>query len=260
MQRRLPIRPGAQPAERNGVREEETWREGRRDLLAEVRYGLDARISANREASAMADDHIDLKAQAANDALQKLVEASVANVLALMDTKFKSADAAATQLGAQLIVSKETAMAAVAAVDKSSAMRHESAAQLVTALETKFMGALAGLQDNIELRARMSAEAIGKAEDANRLRFDSVNEFRQTLTDQATQFVTRPTVDAIASQLTAQMASLETQFRNATDTQRSVQATLAEQVASLTGKVLVGGSAIMVVVLVVQIVLNVLHH
>ena len=36
-----------------------------------------------------------------------------------------------------------------------------------------------------------AAEAIDKAENATRLRFESVNEFRKTLTDQASQFATR---------------------------------------------------------------------
>jgi CHASE3 domain sensor protein len=47
------------------------------------------------------------------------------------------------------------------------------------------------------LRAALAAseKAISKAETANERRFDSVNAFRQTLTDQAASFVTREVFD-----------------------------------------------------------------
>lgn len=44
-------------------------------------------------------------------------------------------------------------------------------------------------------------EAIQKAENATERRFDSVNEFRQTLTDQATHFATRDQVETLKEDL-----------------------------------------------------------
>jgi hypothetical protein len=56
--------------------------------------------------------------------------------------------------------------------------------QRFTDLETALRAALAA-----------SEKAIIKAETATERRFDSVNEFRQTLTDQAAQFLTRDVFD-----------------------------------------------------------------
>ena len=64
---------------------------------------------------------------------------------------------------------------------------------------------LTSLIDAVEKRsdARFDAmkEAVAKVAEANEKRFDSVNEFRQTLSDQAAQFVTRDTLGALADKL-----------------------------------------------------------
>jgi len=54
-------------------------------------------------------------------------------------------------------------------------------------------------------------KAVTKAETASERRFDSVNEFRQTLTDQASHFATIATVDAKFDALRATVSRLETQ-------------------------------------------------
>ena len=53
-------------------------------------------------------------------------------------------------------------------------------------------------------------KAVLKAEDAAGRRFDSVNEFRQTLSDQAAQFVTRKEVEALFLGVNATLGRLET--------------------------------------------------
>lgn len=60
------------------------------------------------------------------------------------------------------------------------------------------------------LRAALAAseKAIGKAEIANERRFDSVNEFRQTLGDQAAQFATRAEVEAAIGRNTERIQDL----------------------------------------------------
>lgn len=50
---------------------------------------------------------------------------------------------------------------------------------------------LAAMRENINLALASADKAIAKAELATDRRFDSVNEFRATLSDQATQFLSR---------------------------------------------------------------------
>jgi hypothetical protein len=52
------------------------------------------------------------------------------------------------------------------------------------------------MDEKTSLALTSSEKAVTKAETATEKRFDSVNEFRNTLKDQATTFITRPEVDA----------------------------------------------------------------
>lgn len=53
-----------------------------------------------------------------------------------------------------------------------------------------------------------SKEAISKADNATEKRFEGVNEFRQTLSDQASRFVTRAELEAWKDQATDRAAAL----------------------------------------------------
>lgn len=52
-----------------------------------------------------------------------------------------------------------------------------------------------------EQRFRAQQEAIAKAERATELRFGSVNEFRQTLTDQANEFASQESLDGLRDRI-----------------------------------------------------------
>jgi hypothetical protein len=161
---------------------------------------------------------------------------------------------------AAVAAARDTAIAAANSVDGRSIMRHDSLAAALSGAEEKLINRIESLRSMIDLRAEMNNEAITKAEKATQLRFESVNEFRQTLTDQATQFVTRGVLEATQRQLNSQLENIEQQFRSANDSTKSAISGLSEQVASLTGKVIVGGSCVMVVLLLVQIFVNFYHH
>lgn len=64
------------------------------------------------------------------------------------------------------------------------------------AQQTAVANALASQEKFAEARQVASEKAIAKAETAAEKRFDSVNEFRQTLTDQAASFMPRAEADA----------------------------------------------------------------
>lgn len=58
-------------------------------------------------------------------------------------------------------------------------------------------------------------EAVRKAEIANERRFESVNEFRQTLSDQATSFVSRAEFDAVRIAADARLREVTTRMDKA---------------------------------------------
>ena len=64
------------------------------------------------------------------------------------------------------------------------------------------------------VQAALSAakEAVNKAEDSNQRRFESVNEFRSTLSDQAQQFVSRAEITALLGGLTDRIDTLDKKY------------------------------------------------
>ncbi len=73
--------------------------------------------------------------------------------------------------------------------DRRYAQRFEAQQQALNA-------ALAAAKEAVANALQASKEAVLKAEDAANKRFDSVNEFRQTLTDQAQTFMSKAEADA----------------------------------------------------------------
>ena len=59
-------------------------------------------------------------------------------------------------------------------------------------------------------RFKAQAEAVSKAEVASEKRFDSVNEFRKTLSDQTATFATRADLDAAKELLSSKVDGLKT--------------------------------------------------
>jgi hypothetical protein len=68
-------------------------------------------------------------------------------------------------------------------------------------LEAALQAQLISLRENTALAFTASEKAISKAETASEKRFESVNEFRQTLTDQAATFMQRAQVETLLGNL-----------------------------------------------------------
>ena len=68
--------------------------------------------------------------------------------------------------------------------------------QRIDESDKRYQQRFAAQEQALEKALDSMKEAINKAERATELRFESVNEFRATLTDQARDFVTRPAFDA----------------------------------------------------------------
>lgn len=66
------------------------------------------------------------------------------------------------------------------------------------------------LKERLDERHKAQMEAIAKAEVAGEKRFDSVNEFRGQLTDQAATFVTRKELEAIVGSVESSLSDLKT--------------------------------------------------
>lgn len=86
----------------------------------------------------------------------------------------------------------------------------EAAANLTDAKFVTFRTLVDGQAEQVKLALDASDKAIGKAEIASEKRFESVNEFRQTLTDQAGTFIPRKEVEQIAATYSARMQELAT--------------------------------------------------
>jgi hypothetical protein len=215
--------------------------------------------------------NIDHKAQAANDALERMLEAHMTNSAVLANIRHESAQAALIKVDSQLELSRRTALAAVEAVsDKATALSISTAAAIkstedkstthVISVDEKLTSKIVALQAMVELRSSMNDIAIGKAEQATTLRFDSVNEFRQTLTDQAGSFVTHSALDSKMIQLSTSIDNMEHQLRTSVESSLNSRNEITNRVASLEGKLYVGGAGIVIVITVLQLVLNFFHH
>jgi hypothetical protein len=80
----------------------------------------------------------------------------------------------------------------------------------------RLMDAISIATDKANRIALEAAEkAVLKAENANERRFEGVNEFRQTLSDQAAQFITRKEVEALLNAVNGAIGRLETTSSNA---------------------------------------------
>ena len=153
-----------------------------------------------------------VEATTANDALQRLLEAAMAASTKLADVRFAAQEVAISKTetaistamsSAQMAIdaAASSATAALVEVNAKSIMRYESGLAAAAAAELKLGERMESLRQLIDLRARMSETAVEKANEANEKRFESVNEFRTTLSDQARDFVTVAVLDARTSQL-----------------------------------------------------------
>jgi hypothetical protein len=125
--------------------------------------------------------------------------------------------------------------------------------------EAKLTQQISSLQQMTEIRSSMNDTALNKAQAATDIRFNSVNEFRGTLTDQAASFVTTTILDARLSQVQTAVINIERGLRTTTDTMNTAVSALNAQITGIRAQLMVGGGAVTVMFLAIQLVLNLLH-
>ena len=76
---------------------------------------------------------------------------------------------------------------------------------LINAAEERSEQRFEAMKDMVETAFKTAQTAINKADEATEKRFEGVNEFRAALSDQAAQFVTRQTLDALVEKLESQI-------------------------------------------------------
>lgn len=158
-----------------------------------------------------------IEAQTANNALQCLLEAAMASSTKLSDVRFASQENAIGKTETAINAAKAAASAALTEVDIKSQMRNSAANSVSGGVELKIENRLTSLEKLSDLRAQMNGVAVEKANEANEKRFEAVNEFRTTLSDQARSFVTVPVLEARAGQLSEQISALDRQTRAAAE-------------------------------------------
>jgi hypothetical protein len=90
----------------------------------------------------------------------------------------------------ELVSLKEHVLALIDLHERSTAQRFDDR-------DIRFQQRFEAQTQAINAALLSTKEAVVKAETATERRFENVNEFRQTLSDQATQFVTRTEFDAV---------------------------------------------------------------
>lgn len=178
----------------------------------------------------------------------------------MTSSRFDSAQQALAKVDSQLALSATAAQAAVTAVDSRSTLRYDAVTAMVHSSEEKMINRVTSLQQMIDLRSEMSQTAIIKAEQANDQRLAAVNEFRETLTDQARSFVTSSVMDARISQIQLQLDTIERTSRSSTDGITAAISTLNSQIAAISSRLAVGAGGIAVLFLAIQLVLNLVRH
>jgi len=182
-----------------------------KDLLAddiEKRQKITDTMLGELKAVQIASDQVvDARAQAANDALERLLNSSINATTSISDVRHEATQLAITKVETQLQsafaastsavnAALTTANAAVDAVDRKAIMRSDATDQRITALEDKVMGKIQSVKDLISLGTEMGKEAITKAENAAEKRFEGLNELRGAMSDQQSSYLPRIEAEA----------------------------------------------------------------
>lgn len=182
---------------------------------------LSERLAAFKEAQAAIIDKLSTRTDAAESSVAVL-ESQVEDIKAHSVERF-IAQREAVQLA--LAAAKDTTAIAQSTADKAVAKAEAAADKQY--LESQIAGlrdsfntqiesrrealnaALAAAKDALNAAITASDRAIAKAEESNNKRFESVNEFRKTLSDQTASFITRNEYSVQHVTLVERVASLE---------------------------------------------------
>ena len=85
------------------------------------------------------------------------------------------------------------------------------ARERIVALDRRLTEQMAAQDRATQIAMQAAEKAVSKAEAASDKRFDAVNEFRQTLSDQTATFITRKEVEALFAGTNGTLGRLESQ-------------------------------------------------
>jgi hypothetical protein len=88
-------------------------------------------------------------------------------------------------------------------------VNEKAISERIDALDRLFTSQLGAQDEKVQLALTAADKALMKAEAATEKRFEGVNEFRATLSDQAATFVTREFLDGALLSMSVRMDSLE---------------------------------------------------
>lgn len=108
--------------------------------------------------------------------------------------------------------------------------------------------------EKVALALASADKAVSKAEMATERRFDSVNEFRQTLSDQAAQFVTRREFEALRMAGTERMDELKEWVDRTSGERSGGRAKVGDQRAALAAYIGVATLIISIIIVAANIV------
>lgn len=212
--------------------EEATYREAVKSIrettvgILEQRFhSLELRLKDHVEALTHAVQSARVEAQTANDTLQRLLEAQTASGVKLSDVRFEAQQTAIIRTEAAVKTASEAGNLAIEAARVSAAAALQEV-NLKSEMRSDASNKL------IDLRARMNEIAVEKATEANEKRFESVNEFRSTLSDQARDFVTSSMLASRTAQLEAQLDGLAREVRASTDGMSASLGSLSNRVTA----------------------------
>ena len=136
----------------------------------------------------------------------------------------------------------------------------EYLAALINAERERSDARFKSIEDSVHAAFTESQKAITKAETATEKRFEGVNEFRMTLSDQASQFVTRDTLAATTEKL---QSGIDRNHQDIESVARRIEMASGEQTGSRVTKASlysVTGLAIGAISVIVVIITYISNH
>ncbi len=95
------------------------------------------------------------------------------------------------------------------ATDAGARARIEALEKMLAERDRRYTERFDAQEGANKLALEAAEKAVLKAEAANERRFENVNEFRQTLSDQATKFISKDEVSALLSGITGTLSRLD---------------------------------------------------
>jgi hypothetical protein len=192
-------------------------------------------------------------------------------LLALQDELDRRIASFQTQLDQRVVGLQDATSDLKARLDERFATQTKALDTAMTAQQTAMSTAMTAADAAVKAALTAAETAVNKAEVATEKRFESVNEFRKTLTDQTAQFMTRDEVSvriealqAIQARSSEALASLELRLSSRLDLGKGAEtgrtAFDAGAEAKMNQRLVVMAVVISVIVIIVNITIALVTH